>query len=60
MLINDDNIIRVVNLLGFSRSKNNKKLEHNIRALIKNNNWPIFNYLIIKHRENVCYKNNLC
>ena len=45
MLINDDNIIRVVNLLGFSRSKNNKKLEHNIRALIKNNNWPIFNYL---------------
>jgi len=53
----DTHVIRITNLLKFSKSKNAVHIERDLEKIILKDDWVIFTHLIIDHGRAVCIAN---
>lgn len=53
-MVVDTHVIRLVNLLGFSTSKDAEKIEYELMDLVPKGKWVLFTHLMISHGRAVC------
>ncbi len=56
-IVVDTHVTRIMNLLGFTKSKNTVVIERELEPIIKMKDWVIFTHLIIDHGRAVCIAN---
>ena len=53
----DTHVTRLVNLLGFTKSKNAVIIERELEKIIEKTDWTLFTHLIIDHGRAICVAN---
>jgi len=53
-LVIDTHMVRIMNLLGFTKSKDTKKIEFELMDIFEKNDWVLLTHLIIDHGRAVC------
>ena len=56
-IVVDTHVIRIMNLLSFSKSKNAVIIEKELEKIISMNDWVLFTHLIIDHGRAICIAN---
>lgn len=54
VMVVDTHMIRIMNLLGFTRSRNAEKIEQDLRALFPEQHWVRLTHMVIDHGRAVC------
>ncbi len=53
-MVIDTHMVRVMGLLGFTQTKDAKKIELEMMELFENNNWVKLTHMVIDHGRGVC------
>lgn len=56
-IVVDTHVTRIINLLGFTNTKDAVKIEFTLQQIIDNKYWVKFTHLIIDHGRKVCVAN---
>ena len=56
-IVVDTHVTRIINLLGFTNTKDAVKIEFTLQKIINNKYWVKFTHLIIDHGRKVCVAN---
>ncbi len=56
-IVVDTHVTRIMNLLGFTKSKNAVVIERELESIIEKKDWVIFTHLVIDHGRAVCIAN---
>ena len=56
-IVVDTHVTRIMNLLGFTKSKNAVIIERELEKVISINDWVLFTHLIIDHGRAICIAN---
>lgn len=56
-IVVDTHVTRIINLLGFTNTKDAVKIEFTLQKIIDNKYWVKFTHLIIDHGRKVCVAN---
>jgi len=56
-IVVDTHVTRIMNLLGFTKSRNAVIIERELEKIIDNNDWVLFTHLIIDHGRAICVAN---
>ena len=54
VMVVDTHMIRIMNLLGFTHSRNPEKIEKEIKAIFPKQHWVRLTHMIIDHGRKVC------
>ena len=56
-IVVDTHVTRLINLLGFCKTRNSVKIERELNCIIDKRYWVMFTHLIIDHGRKVCIAN---